>query len=392
MTTIVDGVDAFHELVGKELGYSEWQTITQERVNLFADATDDHQWIHVDPERAKDGPFGGAIAHGYLTLSLAPVLLNKVIRVEKTKFGVNYGCNKVRFPSPVPVGRRPAHGRHGGRGRGGRGRRAGHLRPRHRGQGRAQARLRGPGRLPLLPLSHRPPTMAGATADDDRRTRSPLAALPTGDEKTARVRAMFDTIAPRYDLVNRLMTFGLDQVWRRGTVASLALPRGLARPRPGLRDRGPLPAGPASAATAWSGADLSAGMLAANGSVHPAGRGRRQPPALRRRGLRRARVRLRPAQLHRPGRHPGRVRPGAAPRRPAGRARGGRARRPACGAPATTCGSPRPSRPSAARSPTGTPTATCPARWPTCPRRPCLRRMLSTPASPPSASARWPAA
>ena len=75
MTTTVDGVDAFHELVGKDLGHSEWQTITQERVNLFADATGDHQWIHVDPERAKEGPFGVAIAHGYLTLSLAPVLL-----------------------------------------------------------------------------------------------------------------------------------------------------------------------------------------------------------------------------------------------------------------------------------------------------------------------------
>src|ERR1700729_3990847 len=100
----VDGVDAFHDWAGKELGYSEWQTITQERVNLFADATDDHQWIHVDPERAKDGPFGGATAHGYLTLSLAPVLLNKVIRVDKMTFGVNYGANKIRFPSPVLVG------------------------------------------------------------------------------------------------------------------------------------------------------------------------------------------------------------------------------------------------------------------------------------------------
>src|ERR1700733_1899713 len=90
MTTIVDGVDAFHDFVGKELGYSEWQPITQGRVNLFAEATDDHQWIHVDPERAKDGPFGVAIAHGYLTLSLAPVLLNKVIRVDNMKFGVNY--------------------------------------------------------------------------------------------------------------------------------------------------------------------------------------------------------------------------------------------------------------------------------------------------------------
>jgi acyl dehydratase len=103
MTTNVD-VDVMHDRVGQQLGYSEWQTVTQDRVNIFADATDDHQWIHVDPERAKDGPFGVAIAHGYLTLSLAPVLLNQVIRVEGTKFGVNYGCNKVRFPSPVPVG------------------------------------------------------------------------------------------------------------------------------------------------------------------------------------------------------------------------------------------------------------------------------------------------
>jgi acyl dehydratase len=104
MPTIIDGVDAFHDLVGQELGSSEWQPVTQERVNLFADATDDHQWIHVDPERAKAGPFGTAIAHGYLTLSLAPVLLNKILRVDNMKFGVNYGCNKVRFPSPVPVG------------------------------------------------------------------------------------------------------------------------------------------------------------------------------------------------------------------------------------------------------------------------------------------------
>ena len=104
MTTIIDGVDAFAGLVGKDLGYSEWQPITQERVNLFADATDDHQWIHVDPDRAKDGPFGGAIAHGYLTLSLAPVLLNRVLILSNYSSGINYGANKVRFPSPVPVG------------------------------------------------------------------------------------------------------------------------------------------------------------------------------------------------------------------------------------------------------------------------------------------------
>jgi acyl dehydratase len=104
MATTVHGIDTFHELVGQQLGNSEWHRIDQEQVNLFADATGDHQWIHVDPERAKAGPFGGAIAHGYLTLSLAPVLLNEILTVEGMTFGVNYGCNKVRFPSPVPVG------------------------------------------------------------------------------------------------------------------------------------------------------------------------------------------------------------------------------------------------------------------------------------------------
>ncbi len=104
MTTTVDGLDTFPSLVGQHLGYSGWHRIDQDRVNLFADATGDHQWIHVDPERAASGPFGGAIAHGYLTLSLVPVLLGEVLEVEGTTFGVNYGCNKVRFPSPVPVG------------------------------------------------------------------------------------------------------------------------------------------------------------------------------------------------------------------------------------------------------------------------------------------------
>ena len=111
MTTIVDGVDAFHELVGKELGHSEWQVITQERVNLFADATDDHQWIHVDPERAASGPFGGPIAHGYLTLSLLIPMMSELLQVEGAAMAVNYGLNKVRFPAPVPVGARiRAHG------------------------------------------------------------------------------------------------------------------------------------------------------------------------------------------------------------------------------------------------------------------------------------------
>ena len=90
---------------GRHLGHSEWVEITQERIDLFADATGDHQWIHVDPERAKDGPFGGTIAHGYMTLSLAPALLNEIVEFDGLKMGVNYGCNKVRFISPVPVGK-----------------------------------------------------------------------------------------------------------------------------------------------------------------------------------------------------------------------------------------------------------------------------------------------
>ena len=105
MTTIVNGIGELKELVGQHLGYSDYLEITQERVNLFADATGDHQWIHVDVERATaESPFGGPIAHGYLTLSLGPVLVPQVVRVEGIKMGVNYGCEKVRFPSPVPVG------------------------------------------------------------------------------------------------------------------------------------------------------------------------------------------------------------------------------------------------------------------------------------------------
>jgi acyl dehydratase len=103
MVTTVQGIDKFHELVGQHVGYSNWRRIDQDRINLFADATGDHQWIHVDPERAKDGPFGGTIAHGYLTLSLAPSLLGEVLEVTGYSLGVNYGCNKVRFPAPVPV-------------------------------------------------------------------------------------------------------------------------------------------------------------------------------------------------------------------------------------------------------------------------------------------------
>ena len=104
MTVIIDDLSQFEDLVGKHLGFSEYRLIDQESVNLFADATGDHQWIHVDPEKSASGPFGGTIAHGYMTLSLIPALIGEIFLVQNLTFGVNYGCNKVRFPSPVHVG------------------------------------------------------------------------------------------------------------------------------------------------------------------------------------------------------------------------------------------------------------------------------------------------
>ena len=104
MARTINGVDELKALVGQHLGSSDWHEITQERVNLFAEATGDHQWIHVDPVRAKDGPFGGTIAHGYLTMSLGPVLMPEVVTVTGFSLALNYGLNKLRFPSPVPVG------------------------------------------------------------------------------------------------------------------------------------------------------------------------------------------------------------------------------------------------------------------------------------------------
>jgi acyl dehydratase len=103
VTTTIDGVDELEALVGRHLGYSDWIVVDQERINRFADATGDHQWIHVDPVRAAGGPFKTTIAHGYLTLSMVPLLLGQVVRVQGVAMGVNYGCNKVRFPAPVPV-------------------------------------------------------------------------------------------------------------------------------------------------------------------------------------------------------------------------------------------------------------------------------------------------
>jgi len=104
--TIFDAPAQLLENVGKQLGASDWLEIDQERIDLFADATGDHQWIHVDPDRAAQGPFGGTIAHGYLTLSLVNLFLPQVVEVRGISMGVNYGSNKLRFPAPVPVGSR----------------------------------------------------------------------------------------------------------------------------------------------------------------------------------------------------------------------------------------------------------------------------------------------
>ncbi|WP_326773588.1 MaoC family dehydratase [Streptomyces sp. NBC_01445] len=106
MGITVNGLDELKKLAGSDLGSSEWTDVTQERIGTFADATDDHQWIHTDPERAKEGPFGASIAHGYLTLSLFIPMFTELLDVEGVTTKVNYGLNKVRFPAPVPAGSR----------------------------------------------------------------------------------------------------------------------------------------------------------------------------------------------------------------------------------------------------------------------------------------------
>src|ERR1700761_3591344 len=106
MTTLVDSLDQLPSLVGTELAISSWVEVGQGRIDAFADATDDHQWIHVDPERAKSSPFGQTIAHGYLTLSLVIPMWTELLEVRDVTTKVNYGLNKVRFPSPVPSGSR----------------------------------------------------------------------------------------------------------------------------------------------------------------------------------------------------------------------------------------------------------------------------------------------
>ena len=106
MATLFDSVSGVLAAVGSDLGTTDWVLIDQQRINTFAEATGDHQWIHVDPERAKDGPFGACVAHGCLTLSLANLFLPQLLTYQRLKMGVNYGCDKVRFPAPVKVGAR----------------------------------------------------------------------------------------------------------------------------------------------------------------------------------------------------------------------------------------------------------------------------------------------
>ena len=101
---VFESVQEFKDAVGQHVGYSDWHTVTQEQINAFAEATGDRQWIHVNPEMAAKGPFGTTIAHGYLTLSLIPMLASEIMRTEGAKMGVNYGLNKVRFPSVLPSG------------------------------------------------------------------------------------------------------------------------------------------------------------------------------------------------------------------------------------------------------------------------------------------------
>ena len=106
MPTVFDTPAALMDAIGTDLGATEWIEITQERIDQFAEATGDHQWIHVDPEKAANGPFGSTIAHGYLTLALTNLFLPQLVEVHGISMGVNYGVNKVRFPAAVPVGAR----------------------------------------------------------------------------------------------------------------------------------------------------------------------------------------------------------------------------------------------------------------------------------------------
>ncbi len=182
--------------VGRDLGTSDWLEITQERVDQFADATGDHQWIHVDPERAAAGPFGGTIAHGYLTLSLSNALLPEIVEVRGVSMGVNYGANKVRFPAPVPVGSRIRAQVDAGGGRGGGRRPADDHGHHHRDRGRHQAGLRH--RVPQpLPRLNRPIGTRRARSDGRQCTLGAAMDLrftPEEDAFRKEVRAYLDDL------------------------------------------------------------------------------------------------------------------------------------------------------------------------------------------------------
>lgn len=105
-STVFRSADAVLAAVDRDLGATDWVTVSQERIDQFADATGDHQWIHVDPGRARAGPYGSTIAHGYLTLAMANLFLPQLVQYERLVMGLNYGCDRVRFPAPVPVGAR----------------------------------------------------------------------------------------------------------------------------------------------------------------------------------------------------------------------------------------------------------------------------------------------
>ncbi|MCW2722070.1 MAG: enoyl-CoA hydratase [Pseudonocardia sp.] len=183
MARTANSIDEIKALVGEHLGQSEWHEVTQDRVNTFADATDDHQWIHIDPDPARTGPFAGPIAHGYLTLSLLTPLWGEILQIDGIAMMVSYGLNKVRFTAPVSVGSKSPPRRHPRRGQ--------RCQRRHRRDGRLhrrnpgciQTRTDSPAHLPLLRLS--------ATADESPKDQEagglggPHIALTSADRRSS---------------------------------------------------------------------------------------------------------------------------------------------------------------------------------------------------------------